>query len=80
MARQDGAERKEDMKKYIIEWDAGYGKNYDCIEAESLEDAQMAAYQSWKDEVDSNAEYGAKELTRDVAEDYGFEDELEGDE
>lgn len=68
------------MPKYLIEWDAGYGKSYEAIEADSLEAAQAEAYQTWKDEALSNAEYSAKELTRDVAEEYGLEDELEGDE
>lgn len=68
------------MPKYLIEWNAGYGKSYEAIEADSLRDAEKAAFQAWKDEAESNAEFGAKELTRDVAEEYGLEDELEGDE
>jgi len=56
------------MMKFIIKWDAGYGTNYDVIDAVSLEDAQRVAYEQWKEEVESNADYDAMEWTQELEE------------
>lgn len=48
------------MKKYIISWNAGYGKEYETIEAESEEKAADIAYEYWKEDVESNGEYGVE--------------------
>jgi hypothetical protein len=45
------------MKKWIIQWNAGYGDSYETIEAENYDDALDEAYQYWKEEVESNADY-----------------------
>ena len=37
--------------KFIIKWNAGYGDNYDVIEAKNQEEAQKAAYEEWREEV-----------------------------
>ena len=66
------------MDKYLITWDAGYGESADVYEADSLEDAEQAAHDSWQQEAESSAVYGAELLTKDNAEDYGFEGELDG--
>lgn len=65
------------MKKYLIKWNVGYGDNHDVVEAISQAAAENEAYEMWRDEAESNAEYSAQELTRELAENYGFEDELE---
>jgi hypothetical protein len=51
------AERKT-MKKYIIMWNCGYGKNYEEIEANNKEEAENAAYEAWRDDAEFNADYG----------------------
>lgn len=60
------------MKKYIIMWDCGYGKNYEAIEADSIEEAQKEAYEQWREEAESNADYDAEEYTEELAEDLGL--------
>ena len=56
--------------KYIIRWNAGYGDAYDVVEAGSEEDANMMAYESWRDEAENNADYGCEEYTEELAEGY----------
>ena len=59
------------MKKWIIMWDAGFGKEYDEIEAETEEKATEMAYTSWQEESESNANYGViGEATDELREDY----------
>ena len=53
------------MKEYIIRWDAGYGDNYDIIEAHDHEEAQYAAYESWREDAENNADYEAFEATEE---------------
>ena len=65
------------MPKYLIIWNIGFGDNADVIEAEDEQEANEAAYQAWRDEAESNAEYRSEPLTEENAEDYGFESELE---
>jgi hypothetical protein len=60
-------------KKYLITWNAGWGQNEDIIEADSLEEAQTAAYEACREEFESAADYSAKELTPEVAEEHGIE-------
>lgn len=59
-------------KKYIIMWDAGYGMNYDVVEAESYGKAEIMAYDEWKEEAESNATFSAMEYTDELAEEYGL--------
>jgi hypothetical protein len=61
-----------EMAKFIIKWNAGYGDNYDVVEVSSLDEAETMAYEYWRDEVESNADYGAEPYTEDLAEDYGL--------
>jgi hypothetical protein len=59
------------MPKYIIKWNAGYGDSYDEVEAENEEKALEYAYESWKEEVEANADYDViGEWTEELAEDY----------
>ena len=54
--------------KYIIMWNSGYGDTYDSVEAENFEDAEKMAYESWKEEAESQAIYQAEEYTKERAE------------
>ena len=60
------------MKRFIIQWNTGYGDSYDVVEAENQEDARIIAYEVWRDEVESNADYSAEPYTKKLAEDYGL--------
>lgn len=65
------------MPKFIIKWDAGFGENYECGEADDLEDATEWAHQEWLQEAQSNASYEAIPLTQETAAQYGYESELD---
>lgn len=59
------------MKEYIIRWNTGYGDTYYCVSAENEEDANTEAYELWRDEAESNADYGVVgEYTEELAEEY----------
>ena len=45
------------MKDYIITWNCGYGDNYEVVAAKNKEQAMDAAYEAWKDDAESNADY-----------------------
>ena len=51
------------MALFIIEWNSGYGNNYEVVEADSQDDADQQAYERWNEEVLSNGQYSAKEAT-----------------
>lgn len=65
------------MTKYLITWNAGCGENWEVVEAKSDAEAQSMAYESWREEAESNSDYDARVLTQDLAEDYGVEDDEE---
>ena len=57
--------------KFIIKWDAGFGINYDEIEAKNKNEAQACAYELWKEEAECNAIYGIiGESTEELKEEY----------
>lgn len=60
------------MKQYIITWDLGYGESAELIEADSYDKALEIAYLQWKDEAESQADYGVLEATEENKEDYGL--------
>jgi ferritin-like protein len=60
------------MPKFIIRYNAGYSDEYAVVEASTLEEAEQAAYEEWKEIVEMNADYGAEEYTEELAEDYGL--------
>ncbi len=61
------------MLEYIIEWNAGYGTSYDVVEAENKEEAAIMAYDQWKEEAESNADYGVTgEATDELKDEYGL--------
>ena len=61
------------MKKYIIRYNSGYGDMYEVIEADDDEEAEKAAYQAWRDDVENQADYEALDWTEELAEDYGLD-------
>ena len=59
-------------KEYIIKWDCGYGDNYEVVTADNREEAMDMAYEVWRDDVESNADYDViGEATDELKEDYG---------
>ncbi len=65
------------MAKYFIKWDIGYGESYEVIEAETQEEALSIAYEHWREESENQSNYDAELFTKDIAENYGLEDELD---
>lgn len=61
----------ESMKSYIIKWDCGCGPMYEEILAASEDEAQKAAYEAWREDAESQADYGVLgEATEELREDY----------
>lgn len=56
------------MAKFIIKWDAGLGDSHEEIEAENQDAADMIAYEAWKEEAETNANYSAELWTEELAE------------
>ena len=67
------------MDKYLIKYNSGYGDETEIIEAPSEISAEMYAYEAWRESVESQADYSAQPLTQELAEDWGYEEELESD-
>jgi len=65
------------LAKYLIKWNAGWGETHEVVEAETQKEADKIVYLSWLEEAEANAKYESQRLTRELAEEYGFEDELE---
>jgi len=61
------------MSKYIIKWDSGYGESYEVLDFDSEEEAMRSAYEGWREEAESNANYGAELYTEELAEEYGLD-------
>jgi len=60
------------MKKYIIRYNSGYGDNYETVEAENEEKANDIAYEAWREDAESQADYDViGEYTKELGEDYG---------
>ena len=59
------------MEKYLIQWNAGYGENAEVVEAKNQEEAETAAHDAWHEEVQSNAEYEATVLTKELTQEWG---------
>ena len=60
------------MTKYIIRWNAGYGDDYEEVDADSEEEAEKMAYEAWREEAENNADYGVEVWSKALAEDYGL--------
>lgn len=65
------------MKKWIITWDCGWGRNDEIIEAASEDAARSHAYEQARDEFENNADYDAIPYTKEEAVDRGLESEDE---
>lgn len=63
------------MPKWIVRWNAGYGDDYEVIEAADKEEALKAAYDHWRQNVEDNADYDAMPYSKEDAIDYGLEEE-----
>jgi len=61
------------MKQYLISWNAGYGTSYDVVEAENEKQAGILAYESWRDEAESQADYDAEEANYGNLENVGLD-------
>ncbi len=62
--------------KYLIIYNAGFGEETEIVECDTQAEADEAAYASWKEAAENNADYKAEPLTQENAENYGYEDEL----
>lgn len=62
-----------DKKKYIVHWNAGYGSSYEVVEAESEDQAQNEAYELWREDVESHADYGVMPYTEENCDNYGLD-------
>ena len=65
------------MTQYLAKWNIGYGDDYEVVDAANAEEAEQEAYLRWKEAVENSADYSAELFTREIAEDYGIEDELD---
>jgi hypothetical protein len=59
------------MPKYIVSWNAGYGDSYEEVDAADEDEAVEQAYELWKEEAESNADYSViGEATDELREEY----------
>lgn len=59
------------MPTYIIEWNIGYGDNYDEVEAQNEEEASLLAYEAAREDFEQQASYGViGEATDELREEY----------
>ena len=61
------------MKKWIITWDIGYGECAEIVEAETVDQATMMAYDKAREEFEHSAEYGAEPYSKELAEAHDIE-------
>ena len=61
------------MKKFIIQWNTGYGDNYDIVETVDKEEADKFAYEIWRQEAEDQSDYSAEPYSKEKAEDLGIE-------
>ena len=62
------------MGKFIITYNAGHRESAEVVEADTLNEALNMAYEAWRDEAESNADYNAVEYSDNIAEDHGLEE------
>lgn len=55
-------------KKYLIKINYGFGDEFEWIEANSQEEAEKDAYETWLERAESNAHYEAREWTEQLEE------------
>lgn len=60
------------MPKYIVKWNAGYGEEFEEVEADNEDTATRIAYANWKEDVESNASYSTVGIsTHELKEEIG---------
>jgi hypothetical protein len=58
--------------KFIIMWNVGYGNTYDVVDVKDKEEAEREAYESWKEDAESQGDYEVTcEWSEEAAEEYG---------
>ena len=62
------------MPYYVIKYDYGYGPSAEVVEADNQKDAQMMAYEAWREAAENNAEYSAELATYENVSGETFED------
>lgn len=57
--------------KYIIRWNIDrMGDSTEIVEADSLDEARMMAYEAWRDDAEYHADYDAEEYSEEAWEMY----------
>jgi len=64
--------------KWLIEWTMdGHYFYADVVDAKDKDAAMDDAYEAWRDQAESQADYRARPLTKKLAEEHGFLSELD---
>ncbi len=58
------------LKKWIIRWDAGYGDCYETAMAPTEEEALTIAAEHWRQDAEDGADYSVLPWTKEAAEDF----------
>lgn len=56
------------MTEYIIKWNAGYGYEYELVDADSKAEADDMAYDAWRQDIESNADHESMLATDELKE------------
>ncbi len=56
------------MPKFIIKWDAGFGPCARVITAKDKDEADEFAYEAWKEDAESQADYSSEPYSKERAE------------
>jgi hypothetical protein len=61
------------MPEYIIKWDVGFGESYSLVDADNEEAARTAAYESAREDFESQHSWGVVGLaTPELKEEYNL--------
>jgi len=60
------------MARFIIRYNAGYGDDYEVIDADNMEDAEKYAYEQWRQIAEDSADYEAMEYSEKLAKEFGI--------
>lgn len=61
------------MAKFILIWDAGFGKNASVEDCMNEEEALEAAYEMAREHFEAHSDFQAVPLTKESAKEYGVE-------
>ena len=59
-------------KRYLLTYNAGYVDMHEVEQCKDQDEAEDFAYDLWREEVESQADYSAELFTKEVAEEYGM--------